>query len=540
MASADDYDDYDDDGPRQPKVSITMLTMVLILLNAGAALGFVYLLAMNYQRRQDWTYQNLMADLAKQGLPLSMEDEGPSASRVTQPGYRLTDQQLGEAYKNRGGKPVSEPFEPAGPTFVPVPAPDQNGTHDYKDGNWVVNSGRKGAYFLILSDDRHPRTYIKAQNLTSRMLKDLFGDEDERLNPHVKTLEQEVARLKSQIPDKVENAAKDLAGQAKDKDDNAKRKLAGEWLMAMTTDVARVEALAYRINELKGGELDSMLVEAAQRRLLYELLAPLELFKPGDLNARLLERAADLEGLKVQDRQGPKDAPKFVAKDIEPLPLSQLKERLAWRFQAVLPADDKKSKESEDSVEKRQTIAFLLVALANLKKPDGSDLNLYPKDRLEAVLGTPTYALALQANAQTWTQLTDRVAEAIAVDRRGYEVLDKGIIVRSKAFLDQHPLQIARIKDLAERVRQAQGRLDLAREQQGKVVKLYTDRVNHETEVAKKLVEARTETARLVAEARELQRQLFQAQLELAEAFEINTRLEQEIRAEEQKGAKAP
>src|SRR5262249_14994769 len=68
MAGSDDLDDFDGyDEPAGPKPRVTILTVVLIVLNAVAALGFVYLLAMDFHKRQEWSYQVLMADLSFQG-----------------------------------------------------------------------------------------------------------------------------------------------------------------------------------------------------------------------------------------------------------------------------------------------------------------------------------------------------------------------------------------------------------------------------------------------------------------------------------------
>src|SRR5205823_12228882 len=106
-------------------------------------------------------------------------------------------------------------------------------------------------------------------------------------------------------------------------------------------------------------------------------------------------------------------------------------------------------------------------------------------------------------------------------------------------FLDKHRAQVQRIRDLADKVTQAKERHRIAAEQSKQAKKLYEDRLEHQEVITKKVVGARKETGRLAGELRELQRQLFQAQVELAEAAEINYRLEREIRAQE-KGATPP
>jgi hypothetical protein len=263
--------------------------------------------------------------------------------------------------------------------------------------------------------------------------------------------------------------------------------------------------------------------------MLFELLLPLESHRPGDLANRLLEKAADFNTVKLEE----------------------LKDRLDRRFEAAVAdeffPDVHQGKDWEgqkrDSVEKRRTIGFLLVALANLKKPDGQ-LLYDPKDsrfgdRVELILGVPEYAVASQAYGQVWPLLEAKAVEAIHIDRRGFEVAAKGGPALSQAFLDQHQMEISRIKDIVDKIRHAQERLKVAREQNTQAKKLYEDRLDQQSSVTKQLVAARAETFRLEEELRALRQQLFQAQLELSEAREANVELEKRIRAAEQ-GVQAP
>ena len=543
MASSDELDDYDGyEEPVRPKAKVTVLTMLLIVLNAAAALGFVYLLVMDYQKRLEWAYQVKMADFVYSGLNLSQEDEGPSASQVAQVGFRLSSDQLKEAYAKRVGKPLAEEFEAAGFTFIPVPSPDKNGSHDYKDGNWVANPG-KGAYTMILADPtRSPRTFIRAKDLTPRMLNDLF--DKERLGPKVTTLEEEITRLKDKNPvvKDLETTAAEIAQTAKT--DADKRKLIGNLLLAMTTDTFKVEALAQLIATAQQAELDDLAKEAAYRRLLFELLAPLEIAKPGDLEYRLLDRAADIKGLK----------------GVPALPVEDLVNRVNRRLEGAISAkffpDVHQGKEWEeqkrDSIEKRKSIALVLVALAHLRKPDNSLVFPNFAERAEVVLGLPEYALAVQTYAQTWQTLEEKLLDAIKVDRRGFQTALRGkdgqivkdkdgreLTIYNQAFLDKHQAEISRMRKLVEKINLAQEGLKIAKEQLAKAKEHYEDRVKHQGEVTSKVVAARQERMRMEEELRGLRAQLFQAQVDLAEAAEINFRLEREIRAQE-KGAKAP
>ncbi|HWY86708.1 MAG TPA: hypothetical protein VNX28_08285, partial [Gemmataceae bacterium] len=69
-----------EDEPR-PKGKNTGLTIGLCVANALAALAFTYLLVLDFQKRQDWSYAVFMNELYIQGLPLQEEDDGPTASR---------------------------------------------------------------------------------------------------------------------------------------------------------------------------------------------------------------------------------------------------------------------------------------------------------------------------------------------------------------------------------------------------------------------------------------------------------------------------
>src|SRR5207249_659638 len=68
-----------------PRGKNTGLTITLCVLNVLAAVGFIFLLVLDYQKRQEWSHAVFMNELYIKGLPLKEEDEGPSGSRVTMP-----------------------------------------------------------------------------------------------------------------------------------------------------------------------------------------------------------------------------------------------------------------------------------------------------------------------------------------------------------------------------------------------------------------------------------------------------------------------
>src|SRR5438093_823964 len=142
-------------------------------LTVAAAVGFVFLLTMDYRRRADWSHAIFMHDLKAVGLPLREEQtEGTSASRLALPRQRLDATMIKEAYSKRGGKSVSEPFQSVQESF------------QYR---------------------------ITADHLTPEVLREHFQGAGEP----VKTLEDEVDRLKSKLLGDIAEAAKNLAERAK-------------------------------------------------------------------------------------------------------------------------------------------------------------------------------------------------------------------------------------------------------------------------------------------------------------------------------------
>src|SRR5262245_44888888 len=55
-------------------LSMSLFGKILAVLNVLAAIAFVVLAAMDYQRRQDWSFAVLRHDIALRGLPVN-EDE---------------------------------------------------------------------------------------------------------------------------------------------------------------------------------------------------------------------------------------------------------------------------------------------------------------------------------------------------------------------------------------------------------------------------------------------------------------------------------
>jgi hypothetical protein len=604
LAEDDDVPGEPEEEPK-PKGRNTGLTITLCVLNVLAALGFAFLLVMDFQRRQDWSYLVFLNELHMQGLPLKDEDNGPSGSRVTMPRQKLDSKQIKDVFSLRGGK--------GGGEF------------------WVV-------------DEPMPNR-IEARHLTKEILKDYFGS----LGAQVATLEDEVERLKNEVPKDIASAAQEAATALAKGGDPAKRQFLANLLMPLAYDIFQVEALDRKLKAAKGLELNAYLEYAVQRRLLVDILAPCEVFRPGDVNVVFVEQvviakaAADAAGaLKGKDDAGKR----ALVRKLMPLPsevealdvdqkfkaakgpeldayvekavqrrlqvdilapfevfwpgadnmlaidkigaldqanLEELKKLLQKRLEpheqvlqkrfdvAKAATFDGEVHQGPDwngvkrlSWEKRQTIGFLLLAIASLQQPDPArpdrSIPLYPDAaarpgapnllRAQTVLGIYEFAAAAQNLPLAWNMLAQRLIEAIHIDREGFDILAKDKDGkerpdRNQAFIDKHAAAIARIQELTMEIKKADDRLKDLQKQHEAVKKIFEDRDEHLKAMTKKLTEARVETARLVGEVQEKQRELFRAQVVLRDADEQNVRLFREIREAERKatgtkGAKTP
>lgn len=497
---ADDFVDEEESGTA-PRTSL--LTLVLCVLNVAAAVGFTFLLVMNYQKRQAWSRAVLLHDLQIVGTNLRQEDaEGTSASRLTTPKPRLDPNHLKDAFSKRGGKSVNEAFK------------------EFQDAFQYD---------------------LKAEYLTPEILKEIFDGEP------VKNLEDEVERLQKTLLDDIAGAAKDYVAGLKAKDKPQKR-LSLLFSLAHTSEQIETlfirEALADPIRgsvSLFGSpwpattwpfqppppKLDDRLGDAVRRRMLVDILAPLDVHRPADLRERLLEKVAD----------------------VDVVPLSDLEGLMKRRFQAALsdtydPAihlGDPWKDQKRDVVEKRKTIAYLLCAIAHVKKPTG-DL-LYPKqpERALAVVGVLEFAQAYQEFAKAHVLLKDRVLQAIGADREGqvFEVKidpkDPNKIERVShgGFVEKHRKEIQRLKEMAEALeREKKRHKDLQAQVTGLEV-IIEERKTQVAQASKDYLKARKVTAKARSELQQLQRELFAKQKELAGAVQRNVALERLIRQAE-------
>jgi len=123
-------------------------------------------------------------------------------------------------------------------------------------------------------------------------------------------------------------------------------------------------------------------------------------------------------------------------------------------------------------------------------------------------------------------KLEQRVIDAIALDRDGFFVQAGA---RSDSFADRHAAAIQRIRLVQLQIRQAEERVKDLQGQIDRAKKLVEDRTAQKAETEERINQERKITAKRAEELRVLQQQLYRALAQLADAAEINARLEAEI-----------
>jgi hypothetical protein len=381
---------------------------------------------------------------------------------------------------------------------------------------------------------------LRPSDMTEQMLTDVF----QGLPEQVKTLDDEIERVTSKLPGDIENALKDDAF-TKLKTDDEKRVLIHKVLMPIAGDVWRVEKLDEKVAKAKGKDLDDLVADAIQRRIYYDILAPMNVYKPGDLDIKnyKIERLADWDAIKLDE-----------VKDL-------MKNRLAGSIATQHDLDGHLGTEvwkeqtnaealKRSSVEKRQAIGFILFTLGQVALPALPDKKLYPKgiERAQTVSGLVEFTNASIHYVSAMRVLEERIVASIKADREGWatELKDKpGQITRTSGFIDEYEEEINRLVGIVGNIDTQKKRLDQLEADRVNAQKTYEQRVQQYSETLDKLLKARARTQEYAQELRVLQDQLHKALVELSDAGDRNYQLYLQIRdieyrllAEEQKNKK--
>ena len=202
------------------------------------------------------------------------------------------------------------------------------------------------------------KVHIRVSDLSDDILATHFAG----AGKSVSTLKAEVESLKNQLPGDLDDVARQAAEKAKDKSAAEKRALIRKVLYPICLDGADVSGIEKKITSTPDPKLDEILVAAMQRRMLVDILLPMEVFRPtaeappdeGDkasepkLTRALIYRAADLDAVSVDDL---KELFRKRCTDV-------LADR-HWAF-ANMP---------RDNPEKRRAAAFLLLVVSQVEIP---------------------------------------------------------------------------------------------------------------------------------------------------------------------------
>jgi DNA repair exonuclease SbcCD ATPase subunit len=448
---------------------------------------FVLLAFMDYAARQQWSYATMLNRVYAIGLPLEDDENAASAGTQTMPRVRIESDRLKDAYSKRpkpSGTPnVSEPFQPVD----------------------------------TIEESIH--STIKPKQIDDAVQADLFRG----IGPGKKTLEAEVLRLKTLVPEKIEAAAEEYV---KGLGTEEKKKAAAEnLLLPLAWSTKNVEELKSKIDAAGGAKLDELVKEAALRRMLVDLLAPLNVFRPAAPKDFQVEKVVDLNN------------GEFV------YPLAKLNELLVNRFdEAIAPqhlAMFQSGDPKRDDIEKRHAIGFLLFSVSRLKAPGAkTPLVDNSEERAQVVSGLYEFAQAAANYVRTQRVLYSRKLYAITTDRDGNLVYDKTdpnkVLTRTNSFMDEHATDIQRLKRLAAEIDVTNKRLKDLEDKRKRYQTQLEERTNLRDEVTARLVESRGETKKILDDIHRLEQDIFDAQKKLSNAAERNARLERQIEQSEQ------
>jgi hypothetical protein len=452
--------------PAEPlKPAVHWLTYVLIGLNFIAAPVFGYFLLQDNQKRQEHQYAILQLDLAMMGLPTKDEEENAVAARLVLPNSIIPQKHLEAILQARGVKFASEV----------APMNEQ-----------IVRR-------------------FRPSELTDEILREHFGKEQP-----VKTVEDEMNRLAGTTVDAIKEAAKSPAP----KDDADARAQVRKLLLSLASNNVQTDKLNKKIDEAKDAELTALLVEAAERRMAFDFLMPLEMFRPGDLKDFSIEMIADLEALPTA----------AVLKRVEDRIKSTLLEKfdpkmqLGWVSDSVNDPQDFRLK--RETAEKRLMASFTMLSLAYVKRPNGAKLEPELLDRIPLIVGQYDAALAATLFPALINDFNQRVVTQIQQDLVGYAVKKDDKETRVQGFPDRYEDLLQQIRFVQQDSLKAKRRLADLEAEKVKLGKLLDERNETVKTILDSIEVERAKTQKLNGELLVLQRELFEFERQLSTSEE--------------------
>jgi hypothetical protein len=530
---ADKEEESVDEGPVAPPAKTSKAVIVLILLNLIAAPTFLVFAYMDNMVRVQYSYRTMLNYVQVWGLPLKSEDDAESLSNQTRPLIVLTPDQLKAEFNKRPGvKRTNEQFAP----------------------------------FEEMLEKRIP-FQLRPRDMSPALLRDVFQFHPEKA---VATLDDEIGRLKTSLPSKIEEAAEEVKQTLAKKTDEEKRAIVKKALSPFTWDSAQAKKRETQLNETKGAELDAemkrtvirnvlftfawdvwqvkkledrlkgakgadldnLLDDAIQRRIYYDILAPINVFRPGEIK--------DAKNYKIEKLS---DLKAYSLDKVKEFMQERLAASIADKYDPDVHMGDYWSKANSgqdpvtrDSIEKRQKIAFIMFTLSQVTVPTLDKKPLYPKgiERAQIVCGLYEFTTSSIHYMRALRILEERITSAVIADRQGYVTALKGNPGQwtiTEGFIAEYEADIDRLVKIVEHIEGAQKRLADLKMQRDHYQKIYNQRATQHDDIVKKLLKARKNNENYIKDLRELQDQLHAALKDLSEAAERNFRLEADIRA---------
>lgn len=472
-----------------PRAAVAMLNYVLIALNLIAVGAFAYFLLEDIQKRQEFSYAVFRNELAMVGLPTEDEEANPNMARGTLPPIRISSEYIKKVFGERPeAKNSPDPFDPVDEQIAPRIPPSM---------------------------------------LTREILKEHFDKHfvDTGAEP-IRTVEDEVKRIAKALPEEIKKAAEESAAIASKGGDINLRKGLDKLLLPLSMDTVQAEKLDKRIKSAQGKDLEALYIDAAERRMAFDFLLPIEIFRPGDPKVAIIEKFGDLEAL----------------------PLDKVRDRVAERVLAsIAPQFDPKvhlgdgwEGKERDSVEKRLAAAFTLLSLSYVKRPDGTPLYPNLSDRLPLVFGQYDFTVAASAFPRRVQLMQDRMLTLLRENRDGFEVLDKDgtTVRRSWGFPDKYTRDLDEIRDTQQNIAKATLRLADLEKDKTRYEQLLDERTKQRADILARISKARVKTDEENKELRLLQNELFEFQRQLAESDRALQLIGEKIQNASRKGGR--
>ncbi len=466
----DEPQPYEEEKPRK-KPKVTALTLVLCFLNVIAAAGFLFMLMLDFSKRQAYAFAAAQNEFHLIGLGVAEDREGITAGVEALPRPKLSQDAIAPVFRGRGGSGATAPF-------------------------------------MSVEDGLTYHLYGMPEDLLKQELKDL-GDP-------VGSVEEEMKRLQGRLPGDIQEVVKKQAERLQKATDLEKQRKAAMLLYPLCRTPMQVEKVEAAIKRAQGAMLDSMVADAVERRILADILLPVEMFRSSD--QPILENCADAGAVGIDKLR------------------KLLNDRLAAAASATHDGSVHFGKEWDNqkrwTIEKRQNAAFLLVSLAyarNHLTPLAKEESpfLYPNglDRAQRISGLYDFTEAASAYDKALRKWEERVIAAIALDRDGFQIQVNNDLKRSASFAEKHAALQFRIRQVQQEIREADGRITDLQEQIDRATKLVAVRTKDLAALEARIKQERAITKMQIAELRQLQRELFDNQKILADAAEINARL---------------